>query len=88
MYPLNPGEVTDRQIAPSTLYSSSAEPAVNDTVIELYRKRYEEGYDVPDDDYFRWICKNNLNLPTDSFDTHSTVTSGSIVPKGMLSTML
>ena len=83
VYPLNPGEVTDRQIAPSTLYSS--EPAVKDTVTptcELYRKRYEEGYDIPDKDYLRWLHENNLKLPT-SFDIHTMGTSGSSVPESL-----
>jgi hypothetical protein len=87
IYPLNPGEVTDRQIAPSTLYSRPVmEPEVKPKVKlssereMLYRKRYEEGYDLPDEDYLQWIRDNHLKLPTtDSSESCTMCTSGSIV---------
>ena len=56
-YPLNPGEVTDRQIAPSTLFSTASSDTLPvaklDSVGErdsLYMKRYNEGYDIYDDE--------------------------------------
>ena len=71
IYPLNPGEVTDRQIAPSTLFCTAgsdklpvAKPDIISERDSLYRKRYDEGYDLDDEDYLRWIRENELELPT------------------------
>jgi hypothetical protein len=89
IFPLNPGEITDRQIAPSTLFPSQDRSPVTDPDVKstvkpsserdsLYRKRYEEGYDLYDDDYLQWIRDNDLRLPTaDSLEVHTTCTSGS-----------
>ena len=85
IYPLNPGEVTDRQIAPSTVFvaSNDALPVAKPgSIIErdsLYRKRYNEGYDIYDDDYLQWIRENKLELPTkaSSSEVNSTCTSSS-----------
>ena len=88
IYPLNPGEITDRQLAPSTLFPNKdtlpvADPDVKSVVKpsseqdSLYRKRYEEGYDLYDDDYLAWIRDNNLRLPTTDSSEVNTAHTGS-----------
>ena len=66
VWPINPGEVTDRHIAPSTalcVQTKTLDPAcdsnpdepIQDSPLfslelkELYKKRYEEKYDIVDD---------------------------------------
>lgn len=91
IYPLNPSEVTDRQVAPSKPYqqqskqssqvvgSVSESPTSSSTLfspdkVELYKKRYEEGYNVGDPDYVAWL---KINYPTEicSNATKSSVSS-------------
>ena len=52
IFPLNPGEVTDRQLAPSKAVCSRDvtpnPPLFSKEKEELFRKRYEEKYDIPD----------------------------------------
>ena len=71
LYPLNPGEVTDRQIAPSKSYCSAqtgsekrcVPPVVQasgtDDLDSLYQKRYEEGYDMYDSEYVSWLQRHH-----------------------------
>ena len=70
VYPLNPGEITDRQIAPSKLrYSAQAgsekslSPVVQGSGIEdlnsFFQTRFEEGYDVYDSEYVSWLHRNH-----------------------------
>jgi len=40
-----------------------AKPDIISERDSLYRKRYDEGYDL-DDDYLRWTRENELKLPT------------------------
>ena len=60
IYPINPSEVTDRQIAPSKPFQQSPTESSQDgsedpffslDKVELYKKRYEEGYDLDDPSY-------------------------------------
>ena len=77
IYPINPSEVTDRQIAPSKPFQqpqteSSQDGSVSDNPtsnslfspdeIELYKKRYEEGYNLDDPSYTAWL---KINQPTE-----------------------
>ena len=41
----------------------------------LYKKRYDEGYDIHDDDYLRWIRENKLELPTKGSSSQINSTS-------------
>ena len=70
IYPLNPGQIDDRQLAPSKVFSKSAEelekPSAKSATIQftekeetLYQKRFEEGYDVPDPKYEAWVSLNH-----------------------------
>ena len=70
IYPLNPGQIDDRQLAPSKVFSKSAEelekPSAKSTTIRftekeetLYQKRFEEGSDVPDPKYKAWVSLNH-----------------------------
>ena len=88
IFPLNPSEVTDRQVAPSKLFkqqstvsdSTASENPTDDPLfspdkVELYKKRYEEGYDVDDPDYLAWL---KINHPTEVSST-TTKSSSSLV---------
>ena len=70
IYPLNPGAVTDRQLAPShattmlthsqsdfTLTKGTAQRFSQEQV-SLYKKRFEEAYNVYDPDYVMWLKEN------------------------------
>ena len=53
IYPLNPGVVTDRQIAPSALFSGASSELDPSPVAKpdserdsLYKRQYDEGYDI------------------------------------------
>ena len=65
IYPLNPGEVTDRQLA---LSKAVCQPANNDVSTtspsrplfspeqeSLYQQRYQEHYDIKDPGYIAWL---------------------------------
>lgn len=67
VYPLNPGEVTDRQIAPSNIVCSvkksdgvrmspPGSPRSSTDHEALFQKYYEEGYDIFDEEYYvAWL---------------------------------
>ena len=72
VFPINPSEITDQQIAPSKAvrYKTGAETDADDVPTsplfspekeDLYKKRYEEGYNVDDPDYIAWL---KINHPT------------------------
>ena len=72
IYPINPSEITDRQIAPSkaVCYQAGAETDAGDVPAsplfspeeeDLYKKRYEEGYNIDDPNYIAWL---KINHPT------------------------
>ena len=88
IFPLNPSEVTDRQVAPSKLFkqqstvsnSTASENPTDDPLfsldkVELYKKRYEEGYDLDNPDYLAWL---KINYPTEVSST-TTKSSSSLV---------
>ena len=88
-FPLNPGVIDDRQVAPSLAVSSSlhgqdvrsspssdnsspCSPGFAKTDQEaLFRKRYEEGYDLPDPVYNHWL---SINYPEGSKSSASLTT--------------
>ena len=64
IHPLNPGEISDRQLAPSKAFTPAATTTVppspdNELFTSeqqsLYKRRFEEGYDLPDPDYLAWL---------------------------------
>ena len=63
IYPFNPGEMSDRQIAPSKalVKPSPQPPTFSPEQIELFEQRYVEGYDVPDPTYLAW---KSVNYPS------------------------
>ena len=100
-YPLNRGEVTDWQLAPSLATNPSCKTNSSDTSLdlsanssshaseksssslsiqfspcqeELYQKRYEEGYDLPDPDYKKWL---DINHPCNDDSASSKITHAS-----------
>ena len=95
IYPINPSEVTDRQIAPSKLFhqpqtESSQDGSASDNPsnsslfspdkVELYKKRYKEGYDLDDPSYKAWL---KINHPTEVCS--NTAKSSSSLVSGELS---
>ena len=87
--PLNPGEVSDRSLAPSKAVSvqpsvskcSSSSVVFTPEQEALYEKRYEEGYDLDTDpDYVAWL---NINYPSSASSKSPSVnlsTGNSSVP--------
>ena len=63
IYPFNPGQVSDRQLAPSKalVKPSPQPPTFSPEQIELFEQRYAEGYDVPDPTYLAW---KSVNYPS------------------------
>ena len=59
IFPLNPGEVTDRQLAPSKAVCprdvTPNPPLFSKEKEELFQKRYEESYDILDPEYVAWL---------------------------------
>ena len=55
IYPLNPGEISDHQLAPSHAFrppiDSKSVSKEDEEQEKLYQKRYEEGYDLDDPKY-------------------------------------
>ena len=86
-YPLNPGEVTDRQLAtskgfcPKSTASSSNTGKVETPLFlkeqeTLYKRRFEEKYDVINDpDYLAWVKINHPELDVSSAEVSSSVSS-------------
>ena len=86
IYPINPGEVSDRQLAPSKAFqpqkpsqvgsesekikqleSSSDSPVAGNDLFTpeeevLYKRRYDEGYDLADPGYMVWLKINHPEL--------------------------
>ena len=98
IFPLNPSEITDRQIAPSKAvhYQTAAKKVDTDGVTvnsnsplfspekqALYRKRYEEGYDVDDPGYIAWL---KINHPADVSSICTGSSSSSVVTASQSST--
>ena len=54
IYPFNPGEVIDRQLAPSKALKKPETQSFSPDQIKLFEQRFEEGYDVPDPEYLAW----------------------------------
>ena len=75
VYPLNPGEVTDRQIAPSKTSmectqsegistSPDTQSSTSPNLESIFIKRYEEGYDIYDKEYVAWLrCHHPESIP-------------------------
>ena len=74
VYPLNPGQITDRQTAPSKALCASEESSENssasspcgststhasETQERLFQTRYEEGCDVYDAEYIAWLLRKH-----------------------------
>lgn len=103
VYPLNPGEVTDRQIAPLNLFppeknvASTSEtkstgpeskhegdkavlssPLPSSDRYSIFKMRYEEGYDIYDDEYVAWLQKHHPDSVPKLGATSSKVVSSSL----------
>ena len=76
IYPLNPGAVTDRQLAPlhtkSTLLRSQSDYILHKVAAKpfskeqeiLLKKRFEEGYNIYEPDYVIWLKDNHPEAAT------------------------
>ena len=87
IFPINPGAVSDRQLAPSkALYPlesqhsteppGSGNPAFTPQQEVVYERRYQEGYDLPDSRYLAWLKVNHPEVAVSS-PSEITSTSGS-----------
>jgi len=81
VYPLNPGEVTDRQLALSKVVCSQSAVSNSDPPVfskekeALYQRRFEEKYDIKDPEYLAWVKLNHPKVNTSS--TEGSSVSGS-----------
>ena len=85
IYPLNRGEITDREMAPSAathkmakspLPLESQAPSWDEA---LFQKCFEEGYDVYDDDYLSWLRVHHPeSVPSHLASKVSSSTSSSL----------
>ena len=64
IYPLNPGQISDRQLAPSRAFVKPKQTSKLDEITpeqeKLYQKRYEEGFDLDDPKYSQWLKAKGL----------------------------
>ena len=85
--PINPSEISDRQIAPSKAVCCYAgaekdsddvptSPLFTPEKEDLYKKRYEEGYNVDDSDYIAWL---KIDYPTSVSSIYSGSSSSSAI---------
>ena len=107
IWPINPGEVTDRT-APSTAFhipaqdqtenhsnvadSPDSSPIFSPELESLFRKRYEEGYNVYDPEYIAWVKVNhpemNLSTTSDNVSDTSSEKKSQSSPSDILSEIL
>ena len=73
IYPFNPGEIRDRQLAPSLPLRKQTPqvPTFSQEQVSLFEVHYKEGYDVEDATYLQW---KNIYHP----EATSTVSSSSV----------
>ena len=83
IYPFNPGEVSDRQLAPSKALKKQTSPAptYSQEQVQLFEQRYSEGYDLPDPTYLAWKSAKHP-----SSDSVSPPGSSASVVAGTMST--
>ncbi len=80
IYPLHPGEISDRQlhVAPSRAFVHSARNSDPVKLLftqeeeVLYQTRFEEGYDSHDPKYSEWLTLNHLDVSDSVSTTEST----------------
>ena len=83
IYPLNPGEISDCQLAPSKVFTrlpSDSNLLKSSFTVEqekLYQKPFEEGYDMEDSDYSEWL---RFNHPDHSSKPNRSVLECSCAP--------
>ena len=84
IYPLNPGEISDRQLAPSRVFVKSKPVSNLDEITpeqeKLYQKRHEEGYDLEDPKYSRWLKAKYLCTSDDHNEKISESAQDSSTP--------
>ena len=74
IYPLNPGQISDRELAPSRAFVHSSSDSqlfmeqFSQEQIDLFKTRFEEGFDLDDSDYLKWreiyhpdMCTNTIS---------------------------
>ena len=80
IFPLNPGEVTDRQLAPSKAVcsqgasqtpQSQGSPLFTKEKEELFRKRYGENCDIRDPEYIAWLKIHHPEVDVSPSETSS-----------------
>ena len=89
IYPINPGEVDDRQLVPSKsinpqndkISEPSSESIFTTEEETLYARRYKEGYDLLDPGYTAWLKINHPEVSSANLPTSQTSSADSSIPK-------
>ena len=78
IFPFNPGEVSDRQLAPSKALKKPTSEAhsFSPEQIKLFEQWFKEGYDLPDPAYLAWKSANHSS--PESVSSANAATSNSI----------
>ena len=78
IFPFNPGEVSDRQLASSKALKklTSEAHSFSPEQIKLFEQRFKEGYDLPDPAYLAWTSANHSS--PESVSSANAATSNSI----------
>ena len=75
IYPLNPGQTSDRQLAPSHAFIKPKPVSILDEITpeqeKLYQKRYEEGFDLDDPKYSQWLKAKGLHASDEKMSSES-----------------
>ena len=75
IYPLNPGQISDRQLAPSHAFVKPKPASILDEITpeqeKFYQKRYEEGFDLDDPKYSRWLKAKGLHASDEKTSSES-----------------
>ena len=74
IFPFNPGEISDCMLAPSkSVCKAASKPLFSQEKLELFEKRYEEGYDMPDPEYSEWCKSTHPDTSSSSAATRSAL---------------
>ena len=89
IYPFNPGEVSDQELAPSKalVKPSPQPPTFSPEQIELFEQTYAEGYDVPDPTYLAWKSMSPESVVSTTTAISSPGSSASAIAGTCMSTV-
>ena len=73
---MNPGEISDRQLAPSKATGSQGECQTPGSPLftkekELFQRHHEENYDIKDPEYIAWLKTHHADVDLSPAETSS-----------------